>query len=322
MALGDHQRVQNSLDYWGGLTKNHLDNLRTNLTRQNQGLENRFNVAADQSGRDYSDIMGRYGDLGSMYGQFMQNGPISYMPSNQNFGAYGGYEDFAKTGGFSGQDIQNIRARSNAPMKATYANAQADVDRRNRIAGGNLANYPAAKAKMSRELAYSLGDQSLNTEAMLAEAIRSGKLAGLGGMTGIDTSRMQEGLANASGNLQGQGMESNRQLSGLSGMGNVAQGMTSLYGATPGQASMYGNQMLNSSGQQLQTEQLQQQLMRAIIEGTLGMSNVPGNYQQILGNIGSTLNLAGQVGSTIGGFGGFGGGAGMPGLPGGTKGPF
>lgn len=304
MALGDHRRVNNALDYWGGMTKNHLDNLRQNITRQNQGLENRFNVSADRSEQDYGDIMGRYGNMGDQYSNFMKGSPISYMPSNQNFGAYGGYEDFSKNGGFSDQNISDIRARSNAPMRATYQNAQNDLDRRNRIAGGNLANYGASKAKMARELSYNLGDQSLNTEAMLAQSIREGKLAGLGGMTNIDTSKMQEGLGNAAQNLQGQNMESTRQLAGLNGQNNVLQGMTSLYGATPGATNMYGNEMLKSSDQTQQTEDLQMKLLKSMIDGTLGMSNVPGNYQQVIGNIGSTLGLGGQIAGMFGGLGG------------------
>lgn len=304
MALGDHSRVQNALDYWGGLTKNHLDNLRSNEIQQNQGLTNRFNVAADRSDRDYGDIMNRYSDTGDAYKNFMSSNPISYMPSNQNFGAYSGYQNFADTGGYSGQDIQNIRARADAPIKATYANAQNDLERHNRLAGGNLANYPAAKSKMERELSYSLGDQSLNTEASLAEAIRNGKLAGLAGETGIDTSKMNEGLANSQGNLSAQNMESSRQLAGLGGMNNTNQGMTSLYGATPGAANMYGNQMLQSSGQNIQVAQLQQQLMNAIMQGTLGMSQVPGNFQQVMGNIGSVMNLASQFFGGVPGMGG------------------
>lgn len=298
-----------ALSYFGSTGDTRINDVRNEIRNRTQGLENRFNVAADRGNADYDQLQGDYRN-------FMNRAPISYTPSNQNFGAYSGYEDFAKTGGYSEQDQQNIRARANAPMKATYANAQSDLDRRNVIAGGNLANYAPAKAKMARELSYSLGDQSLNTEATLAEAIRSGKLAGLGGMTGIDTSRMQEGLANASNNLQAQGMESNRLLSGLSGQ-------TSLYGTAPGMANMYGNQMLNSSGQSLQTEQLQQQLMNAILSGALGNAELPSGFQKGMGNLSTILSLIGQGASIYGSMSGGGsGGHGDPNLPGGTGGHF
>jgi hypothetical protein len=308
MAFGDHRRVQNAIDYQGNLSQNHLNNLRDIFIPQNQNIWNRFQVAADRGEKDYGDLQNAYGSQGDTINSYLNGPGIHYNPSNQNFGAYGGYEDFSKTGGYSGQNIQDIRARSLAPLRATYANAQNDLDRRNVLAGGNLANIGAAKAKMTRELGYGLSDQSTNVEAQLAQDIRQGKLAGLAGMTGIDTSRMGEGLQNAQGNLTAQGMDTSR-IANLLGLGNQnLSGRTSLYGATPGMANMYGNQVNQSNQNLVSTQQLQQQLMQAILQGTLGMARVPGNTQSALGNIGSVLNLVGQVGGMFGGMGGLGGG--------------
>lgn len=288
------------LSYMGNQGQAGINNLQSGITNRTQGLENRYNVAADRSEADYNN-------LSNNYSSFMGRSPISYNPSNQNFGAYGGYEDFSRTGGYSEEDKQNIRARANAPIRATYANAQNNLSRRNVLAGGNLANAGASQARMARELSYSLGDQSLNTEAMLAEAIRSGRLAGLGGMTGIDTSRMQEGLANAGQNLNAQGMESDRLLRAMSGQ-------TSLYGTTPGQTSMYGNQMLNSSGQGLQAQQIQQQLMQAILSGSLGNAQLPGGFDKGLGRTASIMNLIGQMASAYGNYSGSNGSSNGPGF--------
>jgi len=335
MAFGDHSRVQNAIDSQSGLSQNWLNNIRDIFVPQNQGIYNRGQVANDAADKDYAGIQSGYGQLGNNYGQLGQqygnqfnqyqsylNGPkIGYNPSNQNFGAYSGYQDFANTGGYSPQNLQDIRARSNAPIRATYQNAQNDLSRQNAIAGGNLANYGAAKAKMSRDLSINLGDQSQNTEAAIAQMVQQGKLAGLGGMTGIDTSKMGEGLANAAQNLQGQGMDSSRILSllsgqgntlagignSLAGQGNALQGQTSLYGTTPGRANMYGQQLNNSNANLVSTQQLQQQLMQLILNGTLGMASVPGNFQSAMGNIASGLGVAGQVAGAVGGFPGFGG---------------
>lgn len=309
----DYTNPKSALSYFGNTNQSRINDLRSGINSQTTGLTNRFNTAADSASKDYGNLQGSYQS-------FMNSNPISYTPYNQNFEAYGGYENFANTGGYSPEDVSNIRARANAPIRATYANAQDSLRRSNVLAGGNLANAAASKAKMTRELGYNLGDQSLNTEATLAEAIRNGKLAGLGGMTGIDTSRMQEGLSNAGQNLNAQGLESNRLL-------NALQGQTSLYGATPGQASLYGNQMLNSSGQGVQVEGLQNQLMQAILSGALGNSALPSGYQKGLGNTASTLQLIGQLASLYGQYkggssGGFGGVSGNPGLPGGTSGSF
>ena len=204
------------------------------------------------------------------------NGPM------QNFGAYGGYQDFANTGGFTPQNIQDMRARSAAPMRAVYANAQDNLNRQRALTGGYSPNYAAASAKMARELGYGLADASTNTEASLADMIHKGKLEGLGGMTNIDQALLgaqtqRLGLAN---NTLGQ-------------MGNI-------YGTAPGQAQMYGNQMLNSSGQQLQAGGLQNDIMRNYLTGQNNVANTQGNTAAVLGNINSGLDI-GSKAAKIGG---------------------
>jgi hypothetical protein len=276
MAKGDHKRVQNEVDYQGGTAQNHVNNLRTNITRQNQGFENRYNVAADRNMQDYDRLTG----TGYNYLNTVMNAPT------QNFGAYGGYQNFANTGGFSPEDVQNIRARSVAPMRAVYANANREVDRAKSLQGGYSPNYTAAKAKMARELSYGLADASTNVEASLAEQIRSGKLAGLGGMTGIDSA-----LLNSQNQRLGIGS-------------NVLGQLIGMYGATPGLTRTFGDQMLNSSQQTLGVEGLQNDIMRAIIQGKLGMAQVPGDWQQAMGNIGSTVGVVGDAAGIARGFGG------------------
>lgn len=105
------------------------------------------------------------GDGGGDYGTIMQ-----------------GYRDFATTGGFSPDDLANIRARSTSPIRAVYANAQREVNRNKALQGGYSPNFNAAMAKMAREQSYTQADAAVNREADLAELIRSGKLAGLEGM--------------------------------------------------------------------------------------------------------------------------------------------
>lgn len=276
MPKGDHKRMQNQVDYQGGLAQNHLNNLRSDLTRQNQGMENRFNVAADRGNQDYLNLMNLGG---SMLGNIM-GGP------SQGFGAYGGYQNFANTGGYSDQDISNIRARSTAPMRATYANAMADVDRQKKLQGGYAPNAIAAKAKMARELSYGLADASTNAEAAIADSIRQGKLSGLGGMTNIDNALL------------------NNETQRL-GLGNSMFGqLGNLYGTAPGMAQMYGNQMLNSSGQQLQTAGLQNDIMRAILGGQNQVSNTQGNFQSAMSNINSGLQVGSNLAKLFSGFGG------------------
>lgn len=292
MAKGDHQRLQNATDYQGNLAQNRLDNLRTDLTRQNQGLENRFNVAADRGEADYGNIMSGYGSM------------LGRPASNQNFGAYGGYQNFANTGGYSGQDIQDLRARAISPLRGVYDRAQSELSRNRSLQGGYSPNYAAASAKMTRNLAHEIGDANVNVNASIADAIRQGKLAGLGGMTDIDKAKMSEALSNRG-----------YDMSALAGMSN-------LYSATPGMASMFGNQLANSNQQLGNVQGMQQDLFSRIMQGLGQMSQTPGNFQSAMGNIGSALGLGGQVAGMFAGLPFGGQGAGLPGLPGGSRGPF
>jgi len=292
MAKGDHSRVQNQVDYQGGKAQNQLTNTFNNLLPQNQSLQNRYNISADQSNQNYGQMYQGYNDLynqmnqgyGNLYGQ-TQN---AFQPQRDV------YNQFAQTGGYSPQDIQDLRARGIAPTRAVYENAQADIDRQRALSGGYSPNYIAAKAKLTRDLSNSISDTNVNVNAQLADAIRSGKLAGASGLNATDTSQL--GLLNNV--LGGQSNALNTTLGG----------QRSLYGTAPGATSMYGQQLGQSNEQMNNISQLQNQISQMIINGQLGVAGVPGNYQQALGNIGGTLGLAGQVGGMIPGLGNLTGG--------------
>ena len=267
MAKGDAKRVQNQLDYQGGLAQNYLNNTRDDIKPQNQALQNRYNQSADQSTQNYNQMFSGYNDLLSQIQR-------AFQPQRA------GYQEFANTGGYSPQDIQDLRARAISPTRAVYANAQSNIDRQRALQGGYSPNYTAASAKLSRDLSSSISDANVNANASIADSIRQGKLAGLGGLNATDVSQ-------------------------LGALLNARSGQTSLYGTTPGATSMYGQQLGQSNSQMIGLQQLQQALAQMIINGQLGRSQVPGNYQQALGNIGSTLGLGGQI---IGGLAGLGGG--------------
>jgi hypothetical protein len=235
--------------------------------RQNQGLETDFAYAKDGANANLADIMGGYHNF------------LNSPGSNQNFGAYGGYQDFANTGGYSGQDIQDLRARAIDPIRGVYSRAQSELDRNRALQGGYSPNYAAASSKMTRQLAHEVGDANVNVNASLADQIRQGKLAGLGGMTNIDSARMQEGLANRGMNL------------------NALSGMTSAYSASPGMLNTILSALLQSNNQRLGVEQLNSQNANNRVNSTIGMTQVPGNFQSAMGNLSSALNVGGQVGS-------------------------
>jgi hypothetical protein len=116
--------------------------------------------------------------------------PIERVKASDPFQAYSGYQEFSRTGGYSPADISNMRARGIAPVRAAYANAEREVGRQRSLQGGYSPNAAAIQAKMAREQSQSMADASQNVEAGLAQARNTGRLAGLSGMSGIDTSRL------------------------------------------------------------------------------------------------------------------------------------
>jgi hypothetical protein len=286
MAKGDKTKVQNTVNTQGTDSRQRLEDVVAPVTGRTQGLENRFNVSADQGQQDYGSLMGA--------GQGLMNttqgllGTILGGPT-QNFGAYGGYQDFANNGGFSDQNIQDMRARSVAPMRAVYQNAQDNINRQRALGGGYSPNYTAASAKMARELGYGLADASTNVEGQLAQQKQQGRLSGLAGMTGIDSALLNSqnqrlGLANST----------------LGQANNTLGQMGNIYGTAPGSAQLYGGQMLNSSGQNLQGAGLQNDIMRNYLSGQSQVAQTPSNFQSAMGNINSGLNLASNA-AKIGG---------------------
>lgn len=238
---------------------------------------NNYTGAVNQANQNYGSIMSGYQN----YGTGLQNiqdkitTPTSYTPQTVNYStpgelstAYGTlgdaqntFENFAQTGGFTPQGISDMRARGMAPITAAYGNAMQNLNQANTL-GGGAANFVAAQAQAQRQLPQQLSDAEQGVNATLAQMIQQGQLAGAQGLE--STGAEQGGLANtAEGQAlgaaianQGAGLQGaslndtmnqqyiqnllqsqEAQLPGL-------QGQTSLYGTTPGQANMFGQQVL------------------------------------------------------------------------------
>jgi hypothetical protein len=96
-----------------------------------------------------------------------------------------GYQGFANTGGYSPEDVQNMRARANSAVTTAYGNTMMNLDRSRALGGvGGSPNYIAAASKVQRELPQQMSDAATNVNATLAQQIAGNKLQALGGMTG------------------------------------------------------------------------------------------------------------------------------------------
>lgn len=215
---------------------------------------------------DYGDIQGAYkGLFGDMSGRY---GNLL----NQ-------WQGFANTGGYSEGDKANIRARAVSPIRSIYSSARRELDRGRALQGGYAPGLATAYGRLAREQGQLASDATTNAEAAIAEMVQRGKLAGLGGMT--------SGLGNMGSTL-----------------GGLLGGRTSAYGATPGLSNMFGNQMLQSMGQQLQMGGLQNQLGLGLINAQLGLSRVPGDVGGFFGGLGDfARNMSGAIYPWMGGLG-------------------
>lgn len=189
MAKGDDKRVRNKIDYEGGMSQHHLDNLRNDMViPQAQMAQNNYTNAANRGFEDYGKLMG-------------------------------GYEEFQKTGGYSPLDLSNIRARSLSPIRALYSNANREVDRQKALQGGYSPGYGVLKARMAREMSSGLSDAAQNTEGMIAQLRNQGKQFGLSGASSLYGT--SPGLAGHFGNMQNSTMNNWLQTQGMQNQLNL-----------------------------------------------------------------------------------------------------
>ncbi len=212
---------------------------------------------------DYTDIMNRYrsiADGGPNSGMSYGGGggmSASHIGYKDPFNSYGGFTDFSQTGGYSAEDMANLRARALSPIRSMYSNAEREVQRQRSLQGGYAPNAIATMAKMAREQSQGASDATINAEGSIVNDRNKFKLAGLSGMSDIESQRLKADLEVARFNAQADmaaSASASSAAAGASAASNADKfralgGMTSLYGTNPGMSETFGNQLLNSIGQ-------------------------------------------------------------------------
>ena len=285
-----------------------------------------YGRGAEANYGDYTDIMNQYraiaqgggvvGGGGGGGGGDFSYGAESYTPElikyNDPFNSYGGYEEFSKTGGYSRDDIQNMRARGVSPIRAAYANAEREVARQRSLQGGYAPNAFALQGRMAREQGQLGADAVQSVEAGLAEARNKGRLSGLTGMTDIEKQRLAGDLdvqkynadalttankANVGArNAAAAGSASNNASAAAASRAdqlNALRGMTTLYSATPGMAQLFGDQLLSSIGQSGTQAQ-------NTITNTNNAGKSPGQFEQTTGRINSAIDTGTKIANIVG----------------------
>jgi len=161
----------------------------------------------------------------------------------------GVYDEFAKTGGYTPEQMQEQRARATSVIPSIYANAKASADQMGRVTG---QYNPAAMARMSRQAGYDSQKAANDAEVSLQDSVRTNRLAGAQGassseqaLQGLRTSNMlqgdnsaaaaraamlnsiagnQSGAATSMGNMDisGQGLVQQGKMFGTSGLSDLA----------------------------------------------------------------------------------------------------
>lgn len=282
------------------------------LEGEMSGVSNDFMTnyknAASTNMADYDNIMSGFSD-------YAKNAKFGFKPVSaerpkelgESYGylreAMPGYRDFAKTGGYSDTDQQELRARGTAPIRSAYGNTMMEMDRA-RSLGGNAGspNYIAAASRAQREMPGQMADAMTGVNASLADAIRQGKLAGLegitrvgstmGGLSDSEAGRMLTAdIHNQGADLQTQGMKDSADRFGLSGKAQ-------LYGTTPGLSSTFGDQALRGYNTRAGLEQSRNQFGLGLMDAQMRSLN-PQNDVRPTPWWQSALKYGTQIGGNI-----------------------
>lgn len=312
MAKGDKKKMQSTVNTQVNTAQQGLDQLKNDAIIPNQQQNQEYYTrAADQSFNDYNDIMNRYRGLASEGVTKNQPGleRVNYNRNPEMNEAFGGYRNFMNTGGYSAEDIANMRARGVSPIRASYQNALNEVDRQKNLSGGYSPNAGALRASMARSQGGQMADAVQNVNAQLAEAIQKGKMFGTEGMGNLSVQDLNFAQNAALAN-QRAGIDIAREnlmdprMSAVSGMAN-------LYGTTPGAANMFGNQAQQSINNWLNAQGQQQGIGNMAIGGQQAVAATPSNFETAFGRVGQGLQMGGQV---AGAFMGLPGGVQAPGM--------
>jgi hypothetical protein len=229
-----------------------------------EDMYNLRNSAITTQAGDYDDIMSKFRNIyadatnaGRSGGGFTPYtaDQTNYAVSPDTTRALASLRDLTETGGLSGADQQNLRARGVSPIRAMYANAQRDMDRQRRLGGGYSPNYGAVTARFARDQSSLMADQLDKVNAGIAEMVQKGKLSAAPQYAGAAQSesdlKHKVGLENTAARndakrFNAQGIfEAGR--SAFADRNAAARGMTDLYGTTPALANTYGNQALDTA---------------------------------------------------------------------------
>lgn len=254
------------------------------------------NAATQQQMTDYSTLNSGYSDLmqklsSTPVTQFQT--PSPYVPAQQTYsettdvaGAVSNLSTLANTGGYSAQDIADLRARGISPIRSVYANAQQGINQQRALQGGYSPSYNATVADLARQESQGISDATQNVNAGIAQQVAAGKLAAAPQLAAVtdELQREQEQIGASNTAARNQAAQFNMQFplqvattnaslqnNNISNILNTLSGARSLYGTTPALSASLGSQALGQASLQNTINQDNNQnnmnLIRLLIQG-------------------------------------------------------
>lgn len=145
------------------------------------------------------------------YKTFRDTGGLSEQNIERMRGM-GGFEEFAKTGGYTAPQLANIKAQAISPIGSYATGTRDELARRRAVQGGYAPGFDAANRQLQRDTARAIADTSLNANVMLQDRINQGRQWGISGLTGAE-----QALA---------GMQTGNRLQALGGEGTMSQAIS------------------------------------------------------------------------------------------------
>lgn len=308
MAKGDKKKMQTAVDtsvnQASAATNRALDE---NIVPTTNNMANYYNQAAQQGMTDYNDIMNRYRDIAGSPANQNQPGleRVNYNRSPEMNEAFASYRNFINNGGYSDQNIQDMRARGVSPIRANYQNMTNEMMRQKNLQGGYSPNMGAVMTRLGAQRGQMTADAVQDVNARLAEMVNKGQQFGTSGMAGLSTSDAELAQRAALANQQA-GLDIARNQLYDPRM-NAVHGMAQLFGTSPGMAGTFGNQVLQGQQNWLGGTGQIGNIGNMRIGGQQAVAATPSNFEVGLGRVGQGLQMGGNVAGAF------------MGLPGGTK---
>ena len=145
------------------------------------------------------------------YKGFRDTGGLS-AENMERMRGMGGFDEFAKTGGYTAPQLANIKAQAISPIGSYATGTRDELARRRAVQGGYAPGFDAANRQLQRDTSRAIADTSLAANIQLQDRINQGRQWGISGLSG------------AEGALAG--LQTGNRLAALGGEGTMSQAIS------------------------------------------------------------------------------------------------